>query len=57
MRIGYVPRDVLESETNASSELNDSIRAFNFTRSDNDISKGIVSHPTDENNILRLRMI
>ena len=39
-----------EFETNASSELNDSIRVLNFTRCDNDISEGIVSHTTDEAN-------
>jgi hypothetical protein len=48
MRLGYVPRDVPESATNASSELNDSIRVFNFTRSDGDIREGTVSHTTDE---------
>jgi len=50
MRIGYVPRDVPESATNDSSELNDSIRVFNFTRSDGDISEGMVSHTTDGDN-------
>jgi hypothetical protein len=50
MRTGYVPRDVPESETNALSELNDSIRVLNFTRSDGDISEGIVSHTIDEDN-------
>ena len=44
----YVPRDVSKSETNALSELNDSFRVLNFTRSDNDISEGIVSYTTDE---------
>ena len=50
MRTCYVPRDVPESATNASSELNDSIRVLNFTRSDGDISEGTVSHTTDEDN-------
>jgi hypothetical protein len=50
MRTCYVPRDVPEYETNVSSELNDSIRVFNFTRSDGDISEGIVSHTPDEDN-------
>jgi hypothetical protein len=50
MRTSYVQRDVLEFKTNASSELNDSIRVLNFTRSDNDISEGTVSRPTDEDN-------
>jgi len=48
MRTGYVPRDVPESEIFASSELNDSIRVLNFTRSDNYISEDNVSHITDE---------
>ena len=39
VRTSYVPRDVPEFATNASSELNDSIRVLNFTRSDNDIYK------------------
>jgi hypothetical protein len=38
MRACYVPRDVPESETNASLELYGSIRVLNFTRSDGDIS-------------------
>jgi hypothetical protein len=50
MRTCYVPRDVPESTTNASSELNDSIRVLNFTRSDGDISEGTVSHTIDEDN-------
>ena len=37
-----------KSGTNASSRLNESIRVLNFTRSDNDISEGTVSHTTDE---------
>ncbi len=49
MRIGYVPRDVPESATK-ESELNDSIRVLNSTRSDGDISEGTVSHTTDEEN-------
>jgi len=48
MRTCYGPWDVPESATNASSELNDSIRVVNFTRSDNDIREGNVSHTTDE---------
>jgi hypothetical protein len=48
MRTSYVPQDVQESATNASSELNDSIRVLNFTCSDGDISEGNVSHTTDE---------
>jgi hypothetical protein len=48
MRTCYVPRDVPKSETIASSELNDSIRVLNFTRSDGDISEGTVSHTADE---------
>ncbi len=47
-----MPRDVPESATNASSELNVSIRVLNFTRSDGDISKGTVPHTTDEENSL-----
>ena len=47
MRTCYVPRDVPESATNASPELNDSIRVLNFTRSDGDKSEGTVSHTTD----------
>ena len=50
MRTCYVPRDVPEFATNASSELNDSIRVLNFTRNDGDISEGTVSHTTDEDN-------
>ena len=50
MRTSYVPRDVPESATNASSELNESIRGLNFTRSDGDISERTVSHTTDEDN-------
>ena len=50
MRIGYVPRYVPESSTNASSELNDSILVLNFTRSDGDICEGTVSHTTNEDN-------
>ncbi len=50
MRIGYVSRDVPESGINASSELNDSIRVLKFTRSDNDVSEGTVSHTTNEDN-------
>ena len=38
MRTGNVPRDVPESATNVSSDLNDSIRMLNFTRSDNEIT-------------------
>ena len=51
MRTSYVPRDVLESATNASSnKVNDSIRVLDFTRSDGDISEGSVSHTPDEDN-------
>ena len=50
MRAGYAPRNVLESATRASSELNDSIRVLYFTLSDDDIIKGTVSHTTDEDN-------
>ena len=50
MRTGYVPRDVLESATNVSSNLNDSIRILNFTRSDSGITEKTVSHTTDEDN-------
>ena len=50
MRKGYVPRDVPEYATNASLEINDSIRIFNFTRSDSHITKGAVCHKTDEDN-------
>jgi hypothetical protein len=32
------------------SELNDSIRVLNSTRSDSDITKGTVSHTDDEDN-------
>ena len=47
MRTCYVLRDVLESSANASSELNDSIRVLNFTRSDSDISEGTISLTAD----------
>ncbi len=50
MRTGYVPRDVPESATNVSLELNDSIHILNFTRSDSDIIEGTMSHTTDEDN-------
>jgi hypothetical protein len=50
MRTGYVPRDVPESATNVSSDLNDSIRILNFTRSDSEITKKTMSHTTDEDN-------
>jgi len=50
MRTCYVPQDVPESATNASLELNDSIRVLNFTRSEGDISEKNVSHTTDEDN-------
>jgi hypothetical protein len=43
-----VPQDVPEFATNVLSELNSSIRVFNFTRSDIDIVKGMVSHTADE---------
>ena len=49
MRTRYVPRDVPESATK-ESQLNDSIRVLNFTRSDGDISEGTVSHTIDEDN-------
>ena len=39
MRTGYVPRDVPKSATNVSSDLNDSIRILNVTRSDSEITK------------------
>ena len=48
MRTCYVPQDVPEFAINASSELNDSIRILNFTRSDGDISERNFSHTTDE---------
>jgi hypothetical protein len=51
MRTSYMPRDVPKSATNAS-ELNDSIRVLNFTRSDGNISEKAVSHATDEDNSL-----
>ncbi len=59
MHTSYVPRDVPESARNASSELSDSIRVLNFTRSDGDISEGNVSHSLTQpmKTILRLRMI
>ena len=41
-----------ESKTIASSKLNDSIRALNLSRSDNDISEETVSHTTDEDSSL-----
>ena len=50
MRRGYVLRDARECATNVSSKLNDSIRVLNFTRSDNDIIEGIVSHITEKDN-------
>jgi len=50
MRTGYVPRDVQESATNASSDLNDSIRVMKFTPSDGDITEKNVSRTTDEDN-------
>jgi hypothetical protein len=50
MRTSYVLRDVTESVPNVSFELNNSIRVLNFTRCDNDITEGIVSHTTDEDN-------
>ncbi len=49
MRTCYVPRDVPDSATK-ESELNDSIRVWNFTRSDGDRSEGTVSHTTDGDN-------
>ncbi len=49
MRTSYVPRDMLESATK-ESELKDSICVLNFTRSDGDISEGIVARRTDEDN-------
>ena len=52
MRRGYAPRDVPESRTNASSDLDDSIQVLNFARSDNDISEGTMSHTTDEDKTL-----
>ena len=39
MRTCYIPQDVPKSVTNESSELNDSIRVLNFTRSDGGIYK------------------
>ena len=50
MRTIYMPRDMQESATNVSSELNDSIRVLNFTRSDCDITEGTVSRKNDEDN-------
>ena len=41
-------QDFPESATNLPSELNDSIRVLNFTRSDIDINEGTVFHTTDE---------
>jgi hypothetical protein len=46
MRTCYVPRDVPESATNASSEL----KGSNFKRSDSDITEGTMSHTTSEDN-------
>jgi len=51
-RTGYVPRDVSESATNVSSDLNDSIRILNFTRSDSEIIEVTVMKT-----IIPLRMI
>ena len=51
MRTGYtVPRDVPESTTNVSSDLPDSIRILNFTRSDIEITKKTVPHTSYEDN-------
>jgi hypothetical protein len=50
MRTCYAPRDVPEFATNTSSELNEWIRVFNFTRSDNDISEETVSHTIAKDN-------
>jgi hypothetical protein len=50
MRTSYVPRDVLVSTPNVSSELNVSIRVLNFRHNDNDITERIVSYTTDEDN-------
>jgi hypothetical protein len=51
MRTVYAPPDVPEFATNISSEINDSIRVLNFTRSDDDIIIAeIGSHTTDEDN-------
>ncbi len=50
MRTGYVPRDVPESATNVSLELNNSIRILNSTRSDIDLIEGTMSHTADEDN-------
>ena len=52
MRTSYVPRDAPESATNASSEIHDSIRVLNFTRSGNDIIEGTMSHTSDNDNSL-----
>ena len=38
MPTGYEPRDVPESATNVSSDLNDSIHVLNFIRSECDIT-------------------
>ncbi len=50
IRTGYVPRDVPEFATNISLELKDSIHILNFTRRDNDIIEGTMSHTTNEDN-------
>ena len=50
MHTAFVPRDVPKFATNGSSELNDSIRVLNFTRSGNNIIDGTVSHTIDEDN-------
>ena len=56
MRTGYVPRDVPETSTNVSSDLNDSIRILNFTRSDSEITERQCLTQLMKT-ILRLRMI
>ena len=50
MRTSYVPRDAPQSTTNVPSELNDLIQVFSFTHGDSDITKGTVSHNSDEEN-------
>ena len=50
MRTWFLPRDVLESATNVSSELNYSIRVLNFTRNDSDITKRTMSYTIDGGN-------
>jgi len=46
----YVPRDIPESATNVSSEMNDSTRVLNCIHKDSDITEGTESPTTDEEN-------